>query len=425
MKKLKNIFNRNKNSLSIVEKVLSVVFESKRALLTNMEKLTEVDGFNAWRNKESADLSNIVQPFAKSSKLHECQKNSMPNKLCKYRCGLGCQMHHLIHSMILAYGLERTLILESTNWQYHESGWDKVFLPLSSSCTTIGNVPTVNWPGSNVSRVIRLRPTKRVTPRSQYLPLAVPEDLVNRIKIIHGNPIAWWVGQIIKYVWRLQPRTTNYINNQMEKFGIKNPFVGVQIRRTDKIYYAEAKYQAVERYMDVVDEYYKSIEIKTNFTKRRVYIATEEYSVIKEVKTKYPHYEILHNQNIPKIPKINFARSFDNIFDLILDVHILLRSDLLVCTLTSNLCRLIYALLQNDHVDGSANIVSLDAVYWYHNQLHNKRKVILKHHPENAAEIDLVPGDIVDVTVVTDYSLNGYSHGTNLRTRRKVLWFWM
>ncbi|KAK4887716.1 hypothetical protein RN001_003987 [Aquatica leii] len=320
--------------------------------------------------------------------------------------------------MIIAYGLERTLILESQNWQYHEGGWDRIFKSLSNSCTTADAVATVDWPGSHDSTVIRLPQVDRLSHRSQYLPLAVPEDLVNRLKIIHGNPIVWWIGQILKYVWKLQPRTTRYINYQMEKIGIEHPFVGIQVRRTDKLV-NEAKFYSIEKYMDIVDEYYNSIELKTNFTKRRVYIATEDYSVITETKAKYPQYEILHNPNIPKIPKVNPIHSFDNIFDLILDIHILLRSNLLVCTLSSNLCRLLYTLMETNYLDGSANVISIDSVYWYHNQEYNKRKVILSHNAENAAEIDLIPGDIIDVD---EYSLNGYSLGTNFRTK-KTGWF--
>ncbi|KAK4887850.1 hypothetical protein RN001_004121, partial [Aquatica leii] len=419
MTELKNISGVDKNSLPIVNKVQSMGFEFKRALINNMETLTEVDGSNAWRNKESADLSEIVQ-----KRLHrlqnpaDCEKAKKLVCTISYYCGFGCQIHHLIHSMILAYGLERTLILESTGWQYHESGWDELFMPLSNTCTTTNNETTVDWPGSTNDKIIRLLPHTEISPRSEYLPLAVPEDLANRLKTIHGNPVVWWVGQILKYIWKPQPATTTYINNQMEKLNIKHPYVGVHVRRTDKLI-SEAKYIPIEKYMDVVDDYYNSIEIKINLTKRTVYIATDDYDVIKEATAKYSHYEIIFNENIPKVARIDVAHMYDDIFTVLSDIHILVHSDLLVCTFSSHMCRLMYELIQNNYVDGSAKTVSLDSVYWYNQQENNKRKVILRHTAQNDTEIDLIPGDIVNIT---EHSLNGYSFGTNLRTQ-KVGWY--
>ena len=45
------------------------------------------------------------------------------------------QIHHVAYCFIVAYATERTMILESKRWQYASSGWESVFLPISSSCT--------------------------------------------------------------------------------------------------------------------------------------------------------------------------------------------------------------------------------------------------------------------------------------------------
>ena len=44
-------------------------------------------------------------------------------------------MHHMLFCAMYAYGLQRTLILESSNWRYNKAGWDAVFLPVSETCT--------------------------------------------------------------------------------------------------------------------------------------------------------------------------------------------------------------------------------------------------------------------------------------------------
>ncbi|KAK4886685.1 hypothetical protein RN001_002956 [Aquatica leii] len=192
-------------------------------------------------------------------------------------------------------------------------------------------------------------------------------------------------------------------------------FCRVHVRRTDKLI-REAKYFSIEEYMTKVDEYYNLIEIKTNITKRRVYIATDDFQVITEAKKKYPHYDIFYNENIPKIPKTNPIHSNDNILDVILDIHILFHSNFIVCTLSSNLCRLAYALMQISYVDASTKCVSLNFLYVYTQQNHNKCRVILNHKAQTTDEIDLVIGDIVDII---QYNLNGFSLGTNLRTKKK------
>jgi hypothetical protein len=50
----------------------------------------------------------------------------------------------------MAYGTQRTLILDSKNWHYApEEGWESVFLPLSNNCTTTNQRP-LPWHGMTV-----------------------------------------------------------------------------------------------------------------------------------------------------------------------------------------------------------------------------------------------------------------------------------
>ncbi len=37
---------------------------------------------------------------------------------------------------MVAYATGRTLILESRGWRYNRGGWEKVFMPLSDTCTS-------------------------------------------------------------------------------------------------------------------------------------------------------------------------------------------------------------------------------------------------------------------------------------------------
>lgn len=62
-------------------------------------------------------------------------------------CGFGCQLHHVVYCFMIAYGTQRTLILESHNWRYAPGGWETVFLPVSNTCTDRSGATTGHWSG--------------------------------------------------------------------------------------------------------------------------------------------------------------------------------------------------------------------------------------------------------------------------------------
>ena len=62
--------------------------------------------------------------------------------------------------------------------------------------------------------------------RPDYLPLAVPIDLVDRIMRLHGNPAAWWIGQFLKYMFKQQKKTADFLDGIKSKLDFKGPIVG-------------------------------------------------------------------------------------------------------------------------------------------------------------------------------------------------------
>ena len=77
----------------------------------DLEVLSETDGYNKWRKNELKDLSNTVQ-----SRLEVLQNpvscDSAKKLVCNLniRCGYGCQTHHAVYCLIVAYQSNRTLI---------------------------------------------------------------------------------------------------------------------------------------------------------------------------------------------------------------------------------------------------------------------------------------------------------------------------
>lgn len=334
---------------------------------------------------------------------------------CIQGCGYGCQLHHVVYCFIMAYATERTLILKSKGWRYHKGGWDEVFLPLSNTCSTAEGASHASWSSQHQStQVIDLPIIDSLNPRTSYLPLAIPEDLAPRLKRLHGDPIVWWVGQFLKYLLRTQPDTQEMLDAGRAKMGFQRPIVGVHIRRTDKVG-TEASLHTVDEYMRNVDEYYDQLEQVQHVDKRRVFLASDDAKVIDEARNKYPHYEIIGDPDVARMAAVSTRYTDSSRNGIILDIHLLSLCDYLVCTFSSQVCRVAYEIMQAMYPDASTRFRSLDDIYYYGGQNAHNRVAVMPHEPRNHDEIHMKVGDLVGVA---GNHWNGFSKGKNARTNQ-------
>ncbi|EAA01061.5 AGAP001888-PA [Anopheles gambiae str. PEST] len=394
---------------------LSLAADHKRSLLTDIERMRAADGYEAWRHREAADLSELVQK--RLTRLQNPENCSTARKLlCRLNkgCGYGCQLHHVVYCFIMAYATERTLILKSKGWRYHKAGWEEVFQPISDTCLDSNGASHASWPGQSNTQVLTLPIIDSLNPRPPYLPLAIPADLAPRLMKLHGDPIVWWIGQFLKYLLKPTGETQQMLENGIERLGFKKPIVGVHVRRTDKVG-TEAAFHGIEEYMTAVDDYYDQLELTEKVDKRRVFVASDDPKVIEETKTKYPHYEVIGDPNVAKMAAVSTRYTDSSLNGIILDIHLLSLSDYLVCTFSSQVCRVAYEIMQSMYPDASGRFRSLDDIYYYGGQNSHNREVVLPHEPKNHDEIQIRPGDLVGVA---GNHWNGYSKGKNLRTNQ-------
>lgn len=336
----------------------------------------------------------------------------------------------------MAYATERTLILKSKGWRYHKSGWEEVFKPLSETCLASDGATHASWGNGHYNtQVLDLPIIDSLNPRPQYLPLAIPADLAPRLMRLHGNPIVWWVGQFLKYLLRPQPETQAMLDTGMQKLGFKRPIVGVHIRRTDKVG-TEASLHTVEEYMKWVEEYYRELELVQMVEKRRVFLASDDpkvkkfnyhkklafithhLQVIDEARVKYPHYEIVGDPNVARMAALSTRYTDSSLYGIILDIHLLSLSDYLVCTFSSQVCRVAYEIMQTMYPDASERFKSLDDIYYYGGQNSHNREAVLAHQPFNHDEIVMNIGDLVGVA---GNHWDGFSKGRNTRSNQNGL----
>lgn len=397
------------------ENFLALAAEHKRSLLNDINLMRASDGYEFWRYKESKDLSDLVQK--RLTYLQNPEDCSSAKKLiCRLNkgCGYGCQLHHVVYCFIMAYATERTLILKSKGWRYHKAGWEEVFQPISDTCLSADGASHASWPGTPETQVLTVPIIDSLNPRPPYLPLAIPADLAPRLMKLHGDPVVWWIGQFLKYLLKPTGETRQMLENGIEKLGFKKPIVGIHVRRTDKVG-TEAAFHGIEEYMQAVDDYYDQVEMVEAIDKRRVFIASDDPKVIDEARSKYPHYDVVGDPDVAKIAAVSTRYTDSSLNGIILDIHLLSLSDYLVCTFSSQVCRVAYEIMQTMYPDASNRFKSLDDIYYYGGQNAHNREVVLPHNPKNHDEIHMRKGDLIGVA---GNHWNGFSKGKNVRTNQ-------
>lgn len=409
---LLNWLNATFNSHAIINGELSKLsLENLRLILTDAERLSDLDGYSSWRKQESKNLTRLVQTQIFNLQ-NPANCNLVKKAVCDLRnsnCGLGCMVHHVITCLIIAYGSKRTLILEPIGKNYNNGRWDEIFLPITKChqaphldkrpCLPIQpNISEIYLPDFGLYWYCQ---------KPEWMPRAIPANIASRLIRLHGNPLAWWVGQIAQYVFRFTPEMINLVILHSNSIQYQKPIIGIHVRRTDKIF--EAGYQKLSEYMEAADDYVENIETNQVVGEKhakRIYLASDDLS-IKKVKS-YKNFRILSScEQIP--PRY----SIKDLKGIARDIFLLSISDFLVCTFSSNVCRLAYALMQTHAVDASRQIRSLDDQYIFYRGTSLYTKCRVSHQPGLISEIELQIGDEIHMH---GNHWTGLSKGKNLRT---------
>lgn len=149
----------------------------------------------------------------------------------------------------------------------------------------------------------------------------------------------------------------------------------VHVRRTDKVG-TEAAFHPIEEYMVHVEEQFQLLARRVHVDKKRVYLATDDPSLLQEAKTKsvtlssppsspihpsipvnatfrpsfstpplslsfrYPDYEFISDNSISWSAGLHNRYTENSLRGVILDIHFLSQTDFLVCTFSSQVSSL-------------------------------------------------------------------------------------
>lgn len=387
------------------------------------------DGYEKWRLKESKELSEMIhRRFKKLQNPDNCDTAGIVKCYPYYLGGWGVTIHHVGECLIVGHQLDRTMVFNSTNLQYNKTaGFTELLEPFSDTCTkTPWGEPEEYYNGNRTA--FKLESHKRIAfldektryKTANYSARRIPADLAPRLGKLSSNPLAWFNAQLLDYSIHYTKMVRDLVDEQMKKFNIKFPIVGVQVRRTDRL--SKDRYVPLERYMDFVKDFYDQLELTEPVEKRRVFFASESPNLIPEIKSKYPDYEIITNDEAAQMGQWWATRfTTEALLGMIVDLHILSMCNYTVCTESSNVCRLLHEYHQLKHPDSLSQHKSLDTMYFADYENDRFAVAVLPHSPSptRQMEIELQVGD--PLTLTYTYNQNGMYLALNSRTKLKGL----
>lgn len=273
---------------------------------------------------------------------------------------------------------------------------------------------TANGQDDSDAQVISIEALKRsggvLTKHS--LP-AVPEDLLSRIARIHSDPKLWWYSQLVKYVVRPNSNLRKHLEIEKKKLfgefgGIQN-YIGVHIRKGDKVSTGEGQGFSVANYVKRVEDY---AELQAT-EKIAVYLASDDIQSLVQLRSDYGNNSMLDIAGSNMVsPRTGCGSGF---LAIITDVYMLAESNYIVCTISSNVCRLAFELMQTLHIDRGSSVNSLDLAWKPVRSGDFEMKAIVDHVSQADHEISFNKEDLI-VFQFTRKPITGYSFGTHQKT---------
>jgi hypothetical protein len=148
-----------------------------------------------------------------------------------------------------------------------------------------------------------------------------------------------------------------------------------------------------------------------------IYLINSEFLIL----DRYTNYTFIYNENGTKLANVN-RYTPDSALGIIFDIYFLGRSDYVVCTMSSTVCRIVYELMQDRFGDASWRFRSLDDYFYVHRGEMIRYAALYDHLPSRhnpEEELEVWTGDTVvfmSYEYTRDLKCNGYAFAKNLRT---------
>lgn len=175
-------------------------------------------------------------------------------------------------------------------------------------------------------------------------------------------------------------------------------------------------------YVESVEEYFDILEakLKVDHRVRSVFVATDEPAVLTTLKKEHPRYDWLGDENAAQASVLENRYTDKGQDAIVKDVFKLAFSNFLVCTFSSNVCRLAYELRMalRPFVADLYEVVTLDMDYFFQYGNSVDYMATSSFQPEAPNELLLHKGDIIHVDACFLHCKTPHNSGTNMQTNQ-------
>ena len=229
-------------------------------------------------------------------------------------------------------------------------------------CYLDDNVLVVN----NSNKVLEIFP-KPSFPMPRYIPSTVPSFIEKSLAMLNvKDPWLWFTSQFLGYlVLRPNDEFQKTLENIKSSLSYPNIGLSLHIRRGDKITQHEADFIPDRTFIDAIQNLYDHENIKESNSTRIIYIASDDdLSNMKKVLPSNYIMKRLPPKYLSEGLQSYFIKNFSSIIleSILIDINLLAHTNFTICTMSSNIGRLIY-LLKNaiPPYSATSRVISLDS----------------------------------------------------------------
>jgi glycoprotein 6-alpha-L-fucosyltransferase len=302
-----------------------------------LEKSEELLGVKRFKMKFLREISKKIR--RKISELQnppteKCSDSSIIVCHLGSNFGIASAFHDILWCLLYSYYRNKTLLLFKDYSSYFRGDkdvnnkelepWESFMKPLSSTCDyKKGSIENLE--------VVPMKNGVFVRKMAADLPKEFGSDIIKLV----DSPMSWFHSHFMGYILRPQKRLIKHLQDFKKSLNFRHPIVGVHVRRTDKLQ-REAVFHSNSQYMIHVKDFYDKLELNQKVDHRLVYIASDDPTVMSQLKADYPDYEFIGNSEGSKFAEKQNTRYGNNsLWGALTDIFLLSETDYIVCTFSS------------------------------------------------------------------------------------------
>ncbi|CAM9749390.1 unnamed protein product, partial [Ascophyllum nodosum] len=258
-------------------------------------------------------------------------------------------------------------------------GWDCMFSPMPHLCTF---QHSEEWTDFMLSRHVSENDREEAMRLDQDAVRFHPEKIVDSlhyVKVGHFDALAVMASNLWSFMTPWLKRDIDIVIRAPEKYVFKKyPYLGVHIRRGDKISKKEASYHASEEYFVAAESYIVRHSKMSVEDIKSIWIASDDPAALDEVRAVAPAiFPNVDNSTVfwaaggvpdgPAVSAVNTHtdnQSYAELVYMFADLHQLTHASVFVGTFSSNIGRLVALLRQNIGNKQASTTISIDRDGW-------------------------------------------------------------